>query len=84
MRDVLASLREFGGKVFRHGYAVVVGAIGGVLGVASGVSAAIAKPGRAPFTIPLWIWLPLLAGGSLVAIFRSFHDVRMERDSIRA
>lgn len=83
MRDVVASLREFCGKIIRHWFAVVVGVIGGSLGVATSLVAAV-KPKAPPFVIPLWVWLPLLAGGFLVAIFRAFHDVRMEREGMRA
>src|SRR5438876_114522 len=75
---MLASLREFGGKVGRRWYAVVVGVIGGVLGLVSAVYTA-ANP-RGASLVSLLVWLPLLAGGFLVAIIWAFHDVRMERN----
>jgi hypothetical protein len=84
VREVWASAREFGRKIIRHFIAVAVGVVGGILGVVDAVSAAAAKPGTTPFSIPLWVWLPVLAGGFLVAIFRAFHDVRMERDAVVA
>jgi hypothetical protein len=37
-----------------------------------------------PFSVPLWTWLSLLAGGFLAAIFWAFHDVRVERDAALA
>jgi len=83
MRGVLASLREFCGKVARRWYAVGIGVTGGILGIVDAVSAAAAKPKTAPFSVPLWLWLPLLAGGFLVAIIWAFHDVRMEREDMR-
>src|SRR5713226_7645689 len=79
--DELASLREFCLKVASHVYAFVVGVIGGVLGLVSGLYAE-ARPKAAPL-IPLWLWLPLLAAGFLVAILRAFHDVRTERDAAK-
>lgn len=81
MREVRASIREFCGKVARRWYAVGIGVIGGILGIVDAVAAAAAKPGATPFSVPLWIWLPLLAGGFLVAIVWAFHDVRLERDA---
>lgn len=84
MREVWASVREFGRKIIRHFIAVAVGVIGGILGIVDALSAAAAKPKTTPFTIPLWVWLSLLAGGFLLAIFRAFHDVRMERDAAKA
>jgi hypothetical protein len=85
--EVLVSLREFSIKVGHHIYALVVGVIGGVLGLVSAIYADTqptpAPPKAAPPLVPLWIWLPLLAGGFLVAIFRAFHDVRVERDAAR-
>jgi hypothetical protein len=81
MREVLASIREFGGKVARRWYVAGIGVIGGILGVVDAVAVAAAKPKATPFSIPLWVWLPLLAGGFLVAIIWAFHDVRLERDA---
>jgi hypothetical protein len=83
MREVLRSLREFALKVGQHWYAVVIGVIGGGLGVAASVAAAV-KPKAPPVVVPLWIWVPILAVGVLVAVFRAFHDMRMERDSALA
>ena len=82
MRDVLASLREFFGKVARRWYAFGIGVIGALLGLASTLYAQ-ARPKAAPL-VPMWLWLTLLAGGFLVAILWAFHDVRMERDAMRA
>jgi len=86
VRDVMASLREFFLKVVRHVYAVVVGVIGGVLGVVSAIYADLQKPSAKPSAalVPLWIWLPLLAAGFLIAIIWAFHDVRVERDVMKA
>jgi hypothetical protein len=84
VREAWASAREFGRKIIRHFIAVAVGVFGGILGIVDAVSAAAAKPKTTPFSIPLWVWLSLLAGGFLVAIFRAFHDVRMERDAAKA
>ncbi len=81
MNDALASLGEFYGKVIRRWYAVGIGVIGGILGLASTLYAE-AKP-EAHSLVPLWVWLPLLAGGFLVAIIWAFHDVRMERDAAK-
>ena len=80
MRDVLASLREFGVKVFRHVYVLVVGVIGGILGLASAVYSDFQKPGASSL-VPLWVWLPLFAIGCGVAVIWAFHDVRMQRDA---
>jgi hypothetical protein len=63
-------------------YFLGVGILGGVLGVISAVYADV-RP-KAPTLIPLWVWLPLLAGGFLIAIFSAFHDVRIERDKARS
>jgi hypothetical protein len=82
VRDVLASLLEFCRRVASHWYAFAVGVIGGLLGLASGLYAE-ARPKAAPL-VPLWIWLPLLAGGFLVAIVWAFHEVRTERDAAKA
>ena len=84
MREVWASACEFGRKIIRHVIAVAVGVIGGILGIVDAVSAVAAKPKTTPFSIPLWVWLSLLAGGFLMAAFRAFHDVRMERDAAKA
>lgn len=81
MHDVLVSLGEFCRKTVGHWYAAGVGLIGGVLGLASTLYAE-AKPKANPL-VPLWIWLPLLAGGLLVAIIWAFHDVLMERNAAR-
>jgi hypothetical protein len=81
MFAMLASLREFGRRVTGHVYSFVVGVIGGVLGLASAIYAE-ARPGSASL-VPLWVWLPLLAGGFLLAIFRTFHDVRIQRDAAK-
>lgn len=80
----MASVREFGNKVIRHVYFLAVGVVGGILAIIDSVSAASAKANTTPFSIPLWVWLPLLAAGFLVAIFLAFHDVRMERDRARS
>jgi phosphate/sulfate permease len=85
VREWWDSLRDFSSKIIRHWVSATVGVIGGILGVIDAVAAAAtAKPKTTPFSIPLWVWLPILAGGFLVAIFRVFHDVRMERDAARA
>lgn len=76
--EVLSSLREFCSRTVRHVYAFVVGVVGGVIGVVSAIYADV-RP-KAAALVPLWVWLPLLAGGFLVATFRAFHDVRLERD----
>lgn len=81
MHDVLISAGEFCRKTVSHWYAVGIGVIGGILGLASTLYAE-AKPKAHPL-VPLWIWLPLLAGGFLVAIVWAFHDVRMERDTAK-
>jgi hypothetical protein len=87
VHDILSSLREFGGKVARRWYALVVGVIGGVLGLVSAVAGDRQKvPPKAPPPpplIPLALWLPLLVVGFLGAVFWAFHDVRMERDAAR-
>jgi hypothetical protein len=79
VRTYLASLGEFARKVTHHVYAFVVGVVGGILGLASLVYAVVQPNVKTPL-VPLWIWLPLLSGGFLLATFRAFHDVRMERD----
>jgi hypothetical protein len=76
-------LREFGDKVVHHYLAFGVGVVGGVLGIVNAVAAAVARPGTTPFSVPLWLWLSLLAAGFLLAIFRAFHEVRMERDAAK-
>ena len=76
--EVLSSLREFCSRIVRHVYAFVIGVVGGVVGVVSAVYADV-RP-KASALVPLWVWLPLLTGGLLVATFRAFHDVRLERD----
>lgn len=76
--EVLSSLREFCSRIVRHVYAFVIGVVGGVVGMISAVYADV-RP-KASALVPLWVWLPLLAGGLLVATFRAFHDVRLERD----
>ncbi len=81
--EVLKSIREFGRKIIRHWYSVTVGVVGGILGIVNAVFAATAEPRTVPLSIPLWLWLPLLAAGLLVAMFWAFHDVRKERDSAR-
>lgn len=78
--EVLSSLREFSLRTVRHIYAFVVGVIGGIVGVVSAVYADI-RP-KAAALVPLWLWLPLLVGGFLVAVFRAFDDVRLERDRV--
>jgi hypothetical protein len=82
VRNVLASLREFWLKVIRHFYVLVVGVIGGILGLASGVYGDFQAPGASPL-VPLWVWLPLFAVGYGVAVIWAFHDVRMERDAVQ-
>src|SRR6266487_2495966 len=79
MHDALISLGEFCHKTVHHWYALGIGAIGGFLGLASTLYAEV-KPKAHPL-VPLWVWLPLLAGGFLVAIIWAFHDVRMEREA---
>jgi len=79
--EVLTSLREFGSRVVRQVYFFGAGVVGGVLGVISAVYGA-ARP-MAPTLIPLWVWLSLLSGGFIVAMFRAFTDVRIERDKAR-
>jgi hypothetical protein len=76
--EMLSSLGEFCSRIARHLYSFVVGIIGGVLGLVSAVYADF-RP-TATTLIPLWIWIPLLAGGFWVATFSAFHDVRLERD----
>jgi hypothetical protein len=76
--EVLTSLREFCSRVVRKAYSFGVGVIGGVLELTSAVYGAV-RP-NAPTLIPLWLWLSLLSGGSLVATFKAFNDVRIERD----
>jgi hypothetical protein len=80
--EVLISLREFSGRIVRQMYFLAVGIVGGVLGVTSAIYADV-QP-KAPALVPLWVWLPLLAGGFLVATFSAFHDVRIERDKARS
>jgi hypothetical protein len=80
--EVLTSLREFCSRVVRQVYSFGVGVVGGVLGVISAIYGDV-RP-KAPTLIPLWVWLSLLAGGSLVATFRAFNDVRIERDETRS
>ena len=80
--ELLTSLREFCSRVVRHVYSFGVGVVGGVLGVISAVYSDV-RP-KAPTLIPLWVWLSLLSGGFLVATFRAFNDVRVERDEARS
>lgn len=80
--EMLSSLREFSVRIFRHIYSFVIGVIGGVIGVASAIYADV-RP-KAPPLVPLWVWLPLLAGGFLVATFGAFHDLRVERDEAKS
>jgi hypothetical protein len=84
VREVWASTGEFGRKIIRRWYFVAIGVVGGVLGIVNAVAAAAAKPGATPFSVPLWVWLSMLAGGFLFAIIWAFHDVRMERDAVAA
>lgn len=76
--EMLRSLREFCTRIVRHVYFFVIGVVGGVIGVASAVYADV-RP-KASALVPLWVWLPVLAGGFLVATFSAFNDVRIERD----
>jgi hypothetical protein len=76
--EMLSSLREFCTRIVRHVYFFVVGVVGGVIGVVSAVYADL-RP-KAAELVPLWVWLPILAGGFLVAAFSAFNDVRTERD----
>ena len=80
--ELLTSLREFCSRVVRQVYYFGVGVVGGVLGVISAVYGDV-RP-KAPTLIPLWLWLSLLSGGFLVATFRAFNDVRIERDEARS
>jgi hypothetical protein len=84
VREAWASIREFGRKIIRRWYFVAVGVVGGILGIVNAVAAAATKPGTTPFSVPLWVWLSMLAGGFLVAIIWAFHDVRIERDAAKA
>lgn len=77
MRDYLLSL-QLVRRVIQHGNAIVVGVIGGLLGIVSGIYGDM-NPKSAPL-IPVWLWLTLIAAGTLAAITCAFHDVRLERD----
>ena len=76
--EMLSSLREFCVRIVRHVYFFVIGIVGGVIGVVSAVYADV-RPNAAAL-VPLWVWLPLLAGGFIIATFSAFHDIRLERD----
>jgi hypothetical protein len=78
MRDYLLSLRELVRRVVQHGFAIVVGGIGGVLGIVSAVYGAINPKAVSP--IPVQLWVTLIFAGTLAAIVSAFHDVRVERD----
>lgn len=80
--EMLISLREFCSRVVRQVYSFGVGVVGGVLGVISAVYSDV-QP-KAPALIPLWIWLSLLSGGFIVATFKAFNDVRIERDETKS
>jgi hypothetical protein len=66
------SLTEYTHRGVRHGFAILVGGVGGVLGL---VSLAV--------NIPAWIWGTLLAVGVVYAQWQTFDDVRRERDAAR-
>jgi len=80
--ELLTGLREFCSRVVQQVYSFGVGVVGGVLGVVSAVYGDV-RP-KAPTLVPLWVWLSLLSGGLLVATFRAFNDVRIERDEARS
>ncbi len=80
--ELLTSLKEFGSGVVRRWYAFAVGVIGGLVGLATALYAQ-AKPKAAPL-VPLPLWILLLTIGLLGAIIWVFHDLRLDRDRVRA
>jgi hypothetical protein len=82
MAQLVASLREYMGRVWQRGWAVIVSGIGGVLTMLSAVVPPSASAHPHP-VIPLWLGLTLLIGGLFVAQFLAFHDVRKERNAAR-
>jgi hypothetical protein len=82
VHELLVSLKEFGSKVARHWCAFGLGVIGG-LGCLASTLYAEARPKAAPL-VPLPVWLLMLTLGFLVAIIGVFHDLRLDRDRLRA
>lgn len=76
VRGLRLSAVEFVRRVFRRWYLVLVGAIGGIVWVAqlAGVE----------LKVPSWLPLAAIFGSLLLAIFWSFHDLRIERDRSHA
>jgi hypothetical protein len=73
MRSVLASLREYFGKVFGRWIAYLPGFIGGV-------EWALAHVIQIP-QFPPWFWLSLFGAGLVIAQYLAFEDVRKQRDN---
>ena len=80
-REVGSSLVEHASRVWRRGWTGIVSGVGGVLGL---ISLTVPSPKGGQPLIPAWLWLTLLVGGIMVAQFLAFHDVRKERDSVKA
>lgn len=70
------SLKQYLIGVLRWWWFLVISVGGGGLGVASIVS------GEA-FTVPIWVWVPIIVLGLSVAQFLAFHRVREERDELK-
>jgi hypothetical protein len=81
--DFRVSLREHGQRVRQRGWVLIVTGVGGVLGlIALTVPPSTGKhPGP---LIPTWLWVSLIVVGVVVAQFLAFHDVRKERDAVKA